>query len=179
MPTILVRHCKDSLLSGSVTCIDLVAAWYQSIVDGGVNSDMTHIVQSQATKYNTLQGASPTCSVPLSLFTDTLHLDTSELLPWCCLAIWPVSSASSGKVYSGVRVERETLLVSLYPHFVPAGVNTVLFVASMVILLFYRRTRGTNKIILSLSIFLFLVCTTHFAIEFNHFYITLVSLARV
>ena len=54
----------------------------------------------------------------------------------------------------------------------------VLFVTSLVLLYRRKRVRKQNTAhgpILYLMIALFACCTTHFAIEFNHFYRTLVS----
>ncbi|RDX40953.1 hypothetical protein OH76DRAFT_277179 [Lentinus brumalis] len=56
------------------------------------------------------------------------------------------------------------------------GAYTVLFFVSMV-LLFRRKERGFgNTPVIILSIVLFLFCTAHFALEFNHFYTILRSI---
>jgi len=52
------------------------------------------------------------------------------------------------------------------------GVYTVIFSLSLVFLHGGRRT-NTNRLMVTFTTFLFLLCTTHFALEFNHFYITL------
>ena len=62
----------------------------------------------------------------------------------------------------------------LIAHFSP-GCYTILFAVS-IYLMFHtpRRGTGVNKPILIISGFLFLSCSTHFALEFSHFYQVLV-----
>lgn len=55
------------------------------------------------------------------------------------------------------------------------GAYCILFIASGAILYYIRKSRGTNKIIITLSLLLFASCTLHYAEEFNHFYVFLVS----
>ncbi|KZT00533.1 uncharacterized protein LAESUDRAFT_801627, partial [Laetiporus sulphureus 93-53] len=55
------------------------------------------------------------------------------------------------------------------------GVNCVLFVTSIVILFKQGGRRGLNVLLVVTNIFLFLGCTTHFSIQFNHYYTTLGS----
>ena len=61
-----------------------------------------------------------------------------------------------------------------FAHF-PLGCYTVLFALS-IYLMFHgpRRGIGVNKPIFIISGFLYLSCSTHFALEFSHFYQVLV-----
>ena len=54
------------------------------------------------------------------------------------------------------------------------GIYVVLFLASLVLMLRRMHSHGTNVPILTSICALFMLCTTHFAIEFNHFYTVLV-----
>ena len=54
------------------------------------------------------------------------------------------------------------------------GIYVVLFLASLVLMLRRMRSHGMNIPILASICALFVLCTTHFAIEFNHFYTVLV-----
>ena len=54
------------------------------------------------------------------------------------------------------------------------GVNLVTFALALNVLLPRFRRDGTNAVILVLSLLLFLSCTAHYALEFNHFHFTLV-----
>lgn len=54
------------------------------------------------------------------------------------------------------------------------GVHCVLFALSVMVLVKRNRSdRNVNTIIATANVILFLVCTTHFVIEFHHFYTTL------
>ncbi|KAI0045258.1 hypothetical protein FA95DRAFT_1607824 [Auriscalpium vulgare] len=53
------------------------------------------------------------------------------------------------------------------------GAYCVLCIVALRLFLWRRRNRDANFPIVAASIFLFLICTTHFALEFNHFYVTL------
>ena len=59
------------------------------------------------------------------------------------------------------------------------GAYCILFIASGGILYYIRKSRGTNKIIVILSVLLFASCTLHYAEEFNHFYVFLVCSSRL
>ncbi|KAF8875067.1 hypothetical protein BD779DRAFT_1678445 [Infundibulicybe gibba] len=50
------------------------------------------------------------------------------------------------------------------------GVYCVLFVMSMAILVWRRRTRELNTAMVVANVALFVCCTIHYALEFNHFY---------
>lgn len=54
------------------------------------------------------------------------------------------------------------------------GVNGVVFALSMNIVQKRQRRYFCSTILLYLNLLLFLSCSTHFALEFAHFYITLV-----
>ncbi len=56
-----------------------------------------------------------------------------------------------------------------------AGIYTVLFIASVVLLLRRVRTRSMNVPIFIANFLLFASCTAHFALELKHFYAALVS----
>ena len=57
------------------------------------------------------------------------------------------------------------------------GFYCMLFLASTTVLLWWRRKhRSFNLPMVVANFALFLCCTTHYAIEFNHFYTTLVRL---
>ena len=51
----------------------------------------------------------------------------------------------------------------------------IIFFLALNVLLPRIRRHGSNQVILGLSVILFLCCTAHFALEFNHFHFTLVS----
>ncbi|KAI0043397.1 hypothetical protein FA95DRAFT_1563378 [Auriscalpium vulgare] len=53
------------------------------------------------------------------------------------------------------------------------GAYCILFIVALTLIFWGRRKREANIPIMVASVFLFLICTTHFAIEFNHFYVTL------
>ncbi|KAI9452642.1 hypothetical protein BJY52DRAFT_1124203 [Lactarius psammicola] len=56
------------------------------------------------------------------------------------------------------------------------GVHCVLFALSVIMLVKRKRTdRNINTFITIANVFLFLICTAHFLIEFHHFYTTLQS----
>ncbi|KIP07252.1 hypothetical protein PHLGIDRAFT_19240 [Phlebiopsis gigantea 11061_1 CR5-6] len=55
------------------------------------------------------------------------------------------------------------------------GAYCILFIASGCILYYIRKSRGANKVVIGLSILLFVSCTLHYATEFNHFYVFLAS----
>ncbi|KIJ54786.1 hypothetical protein M422DRAFT_64021 [Sphaerobolus stellatus SS14] len=55
------------------------------------------------------------------------------------------------------------------------GAYTILFIAALVVLFNRRHSRAVNPIVLFFTCILYGACTTHFAIEFNHFYTTLQS----
>ncbi|GJE85486.1 hypothetical protein PsYK624_015650 [Phanerochaete sordida] len=53
------------------------------------------------------------------------------------------------------------------------GINVVVFFLALNILWPRVKRRGSNQVILILSLLLFLSCTAHFALEFNHYHFTL------
>lgn len=55
-----------------------------------------------------------------------------------------------------------------------AGAYCVLMLTSLYILFWMWKARGLNKAIVALHCLLFVACTLHFALEFNHFYTYLV-----
>ncbi|RPD61380.1 hypothetical protein L227DRAFT_500506 [Lentinus tigrinus ALCF2SS1-6] len=55
------------------------------------------------------------------------------------------------------------------------GLYAVLFISSLVLILRRLRTHATNVPIVFFMCALFVLCTTHFALEFNHFYVVLGS----
>ncbi|EMD39639.1 hypothetical protein CERSUDRAFT_81022 [Gelatoporia subvermispora B] len=59
------------------------------------------------------------------------------------------------------------------------GMYTVIFLVSLSVLLWRRRTRDVNWVIVSANCFLYVLATTHYAIEFNHFYTTLNAIGVV
>lgn len=50
------------------------------------------------------------------------------------------------------------------------GAYVVLFAASLWVILWIRKNRGANTIIVTLHCLLFVACTLHYALEFAHFY---------
>ena len=60
-------------------------------------------------------------------------------------------------------------------HFVSfAGINAVLVFLALTILIPRYRKGGSNRVILVANCILFVSCTAHFALEFDHFYRVLV-----
>ena len=59
------------------------------------------------------------------------------------------------------------------------GTYVVLFTASVVLLLRRARTQSLNVPIFIANLLLFASCTAHFALEFDHFYTTLVSSSKI
>ena len=55
------------------------------------------------------------------------------------------------------------------------GAYCVLFLASLYVLFHKWKGRGTDRTVVMLHFCLFVACTLHYALEFNHFYRTLVS----
>ena len=69
------------------------------------------------------------------------------------------------------------LVFSVHVTQSPTGFYCMLFLASTTVLLWWRRKHTNINVPMAVANFtLFLCCTTHFAIEFNHFYTTLVRL---
>ena len=56
-----------------------------------------------------------------------------------------------------------------------AGVYTILFLAAVILLVRRLPSHGVNATILAAVCLLYLCCTTHFILEFHHFYAALVS----
>lgn len=61
-------------------------------------------------------------------------------------------------------------------RFLPTGAYCIIFLVSLLSLVSLRGTRDLNIPMLGANCFLFSLCTAHFALEFNHFYTTLVSM---
>ena len=59
------------------------------------------------------------------------------------------------------------------------GIFVVLFLAATALLFPHIRTREANIPLLSAICLLFLLCTAHFTLEFNHYYIVLVCPFRL
>ena len=58
------------------------------------------------------------------------------------------------------------------------GAYCVLFAASIYVLYSVKKSRGLNKVIVTLHCCLFTACTLHYALEFNHYYTILVRPSR-
>ena len=95
-----------------------------------------------------------------------LSNDLAALIGFACeSALWGTSLRLSG--------ESDELTVSI------AGANAILFIVSVVLL--RRRGKRSNLSLPVIAAYcaLFIGDTVHFALEFNHFYTTLVSCTRI
>lgn len=105
---------------------------------------------------------------------------------WSSQTILPRSLVSRPKRSFGVRRDCSGLSPELEdPEYSRAdlsigttatGINFVLYTASLVLLLRRARSCGLNVPILLLGCALFASCTAHFALEFSHFFVTLVRI---
>ena len=104
------------------------------------------------------------CSRLISFTMTTRFVDIAALLGF-----------AGGAVLYGIVELHSSDCSSLMPNRKHAGINVVMFFLSMSFILSCQwRRRNTSLVLIFLNPLLFASCSAHFALQFAHFYITLV-----